>query len=306
MALCAAAAAPAAAQEDLKIVAVVNDDVITGLDLFQRLRLAMIATQSTDSPEARERLIPTVLRALVDERLKAQEARRQNVQVPEGEIEEWFEALAARNRVSSEDFAAGMAAAGVGKETMLEQRRIEVGWVLAVRRRFADEVQITDKDIAQERRRMAAAEGQSEYRLQQIFLPVAGDEAGMRRAAEQIVRQVQGGADFAALAAQFSQDQSAAGGGDLGWVRPDQLDAAVAAALPSLAKDAVSPPLRGAGGYYILRLLDSRLAGGDVDHGGAAPSSDDIARRLAGRRLETLARGLLADLRRAAVIDIRL
>src|SRR3954464_8149075 len=69
-----AGARPAPAQDELKIAAVINDDVITQLDVVARLRAAMLSARLEDTPETRQHLLPNVMRSLIDEHLKAQEA----------------------------------------------------------------------------------------------------------------------------------------------------------------------------------------------------------------------------------------
>src|SRR3546814_10654214 len=67
----------AAAQQDLfRPAAVVNDDIISVLDLAMRLQLAIVAAGVDDSEDLRRRLTPQVLNSLIDERLQIPEAQR--------------------------------------------------------------------------------------------------------------------------------------------------------------------------------------------------------------------------------------
>src|ERR1051325_12255055 len=70
---------PARAQDTLRIAAVVNEDIITELDVYMRLRMAMLSAKLDDNDETRRRLLPQVLRNLIDDHLKLQEAKRQGV-----------------------------------------------------------------------------------------------------------------------------------------------------------------------------------------------------------------------------------
>src|SRR4051812_39894804 len=88
---------PASAQDELKIAAVVNDDVITQLDVFPRLRLAMLSARLQDTPETRQRLLPQVMRTLIDDHLKLQEAKAQGVTVGEGDVSGRIDNLARKN-----------------------------------------------------------------------------------------------------------------------------------------------------------------------------------------------------------------
>ena len=68
---------PAASQELVRIAAVVNDNVISMLDLLARIKLAAVQTGLEDTPELRQQLVQPVLRTLIEEQLQAQEAERQ-------------------------------------------------------------------------------------------------------------------------------------------------------------------------------------------------------------------------------------
>ena len=76
------------AQSVQRIAAIVNDEVISGYDLQQRMSLVLSSSGLQPSPEALKRLEPQVLRTLVDERLQLQEAERNEIQIETREIAE--------------------------------------------------------------------------------------------------------------------------------------------------------------------------------------------------------------------------
>lgn len=255
------ASQPARAQDALKIVAVVNEDVITELDLFMRLRLAMMTARLNDSPETRQRLLPTLLRTMIDERLRAQEARRQNITVANNEISLRVADLARRNDLTVDQFGQVLAQNGILLDVLEEQIAVELAWARLVQRRLRPQVNITDEEIDVALAAIQAAQGQTEYRLSQIFLAAGSgsDEADLRQSAQRLKEQLDQGADFAAMAAEFSQDQGAIRGGDWGWVRLDMLDPQVAQLVQSLPAGQVGGPVRGTGGYYIVLVRSSRI-----------------------------------------------
>jgi peptidyl-prolyl cis-trans isomerase SurA len=253
-------ALPASAQDALKIVAVVNEDIITELDLFMRMRLAMVSAKLNDTPETRQRLLPTLLRTMIDERLKTQEAKRQNVSVSAGEVQQRIDDLAKRNGFSTDQFAQTLQNNGILIDTLADQIKTELAWARLVQRRLRSQVKITDEEIDQALANMQAAQGQTEYRLSQIYLSSgSGDEASVQQSAQRLKEQLEQGADFAALASEFSQDQGAIRGGDWGWVRLDMLDPPVAQVVQSLQPGQIGGPVRGAGGYYVVTVKASRI-----------------------------------------------
>lgn len=248
------------AQDALKIVAVVNEDIVTELDLFMRMRLAMVSAKLNDTPETRQRLLPTLLRTMIDERLKTQEAKRQDISVAAGEVQQRIGELAKRNGLTIEEFAQTLQSNGILIDVLADQIKTELAWARLVQRKLRSQVKITDEEINQALANMQAAQGQTEYRLSQIYLSAgSGDEASMQQSAQRLKEQLEQGADFAALASEFSQDQGAIRGGDWGWVRLDMLDPPVAKVVKSLQPGQIGGPIRGAGGYYVVTVKSTRI-----------------------------------------------
>jgi peptidyl-prolyl cis-trans isomerase SurA len=261
-----AAARPAPAQDTLSIVAVVNEDVISALDLAMRERMAILGSHLPDTPEIRARLARQVLRGLIDERLKTQEAKRVGVRVSDEEVNRQLTQIANDNKMSVDQFAAALKQSGVLIDTLRDQIRAEIGWVKTVQRRLRGNIQIGDEQIDEALAELRDNANQPEFLVSEIFLSVdqPTQEADIKQSADRLVEQIRGGAGFAAIARQFSQSSTAASGGDLGWVRTGQLDRAVDAVLPTLAKGQISDPIHINGGFEILYLRDER-------HGSTAP-----------------------------------
>ncbi|MBW8724968.1 MAG: peptidylprolyl isomerase [Inquilinus limosus] len=136
----------------------------------------------------------------------------------------------------------------------------------------------------------------AQVRLAQIFLPVPqGASAEAAAAAEDQIGDLRRkararGADFAALARQFSQHRdSADSGGDMGWVSEDQLVPEIRQAVAGLDKGAVSAPIRSQAGWHLLRLIDRKES--------RVQDFDEVRPLL----VEALRRQQTADLRRRYV-----
>jgi peptidyl-prolyl cis-trans isomerase SurA len=301
LAVCLAWIAPASAQDSLKIAAVVNDDVITVLDLIVRTRIALIASNQPDTPEHRSQLVLPALRNLIDERLKAQAVRAYGIEVAEADVDAHLQQLADQNLLTVDEFKAALASRGILIDSFTGQIRTEIGWAALVRQRYRDAATVSDKDVDDELAQYQSNVGQPEYSLAEIFLPVYGpnENAEVRATAEGLMDQLRNGADFAALARQFSQSATASVGGQLGWTRLDRFDPAVATAVGNLEPGQITGPIQIPGGYSIMMLRSSRDTA-------APPDRETLRQQLSRQRLDRLARGLLLDLRNQAFIDIRL
>jgi peptidyl-prolyl cis-trans isomerase SurA len=279
----AAGARPALAQDELKIAAVVNDDVITQLDVYARLRASMLSARMEDTPENRKQLLPNVMRSLIDDHLKTQEAKAQGVTVGDGEINSRIANLASRNNMSREDFESMLNSNGIMVSALVDQIRADIGWSRLVQRKLRATIRITDAEINESLARTKLAKGQTEYRLSQIFQAVDSpkDAPAVQQSAQRLLDQLQSGADFGSLAQDFSQDTSAANGGDIGWVRVDEADPAVGAELARLGggadlKGRLIGPVQGTGGFYVVRIEDIRQATDSA----VAPGSVHLVRLL--------------------------
>jgi peptidyl-prolyl cis-trans isomerase SurA len=300
--LTALALRPAAAQDTLRIVALVNDDVITAIDLGVRTEMIIASSGTPDTPEARQRLRPQVLRALIDDRLRQQAADKEGVSVPQDRIDERMGELAQNNSMSLDQFRDALRRDKIEPGWLEDQIRTEIAWGMLVNRKFRSSIVVTDADVDAAQRRLREDAGKTEYRLAEIFLSVddPNDTETVRESADRLIEQLKKGSDFAEMARQFSQSATASKGGVLGWISPGDLPLELATAVQSLQPDTIAGPIRSEGGFHILKLLDQRQV---AQNGGE--SRDDISNRILRERLDNMARGYLRELRRSAYVDIR-
>lgn len=286
---------------EMRIAAVVNDEVISVFDILSRMQLVMLSSNIPDTPELRQRIAPQVLRSLIDERLEMQEAKRQNVKASESEVNAALEQVAKQNNLTTDQLGNLLKSKGVDRGTLVDQITATLLWAKLVRRQAAQTVHISDDEIedAMKRARENAREPRS--RVAEIFLAVdnpAQDEE-VRRFAERLSQQMRRGARFSAVARQFSQAATAAVGGDMGWLRPDQLPPELAKAVAQLRPGDLSAPIAFGGGYYLLLVLERRAggsAGGDQETVydmvqvvfPLPPGSDDAARQAAIKEAENM------------------
>lgn len=250
----------ASAQDVLRIAAVVNDRVISALDVVNRLRFVIWSTGVPNTPENRRRLSAQILHNLIDEELRSQEAERQNVSISEADVDGAFTDIAKRNDMSAEQLSEILRRDGVAESTLRRQLRAQIAWGRTVSRRLRREAQVSDDEIDAEIDRIESLRNKPRYRVSEIFLSVDDpeQEERVRLAAMRLVDQIRNGADFSALASAFSQSTSAAQGGDLGWIQAGRLSQELDKALQKLEVGQLAGPIRTLPGYHILLLRDQR------------------------------------------------
>jgi peptidyl-prolyl cis-trans isomerase SurA len=266
-----AAAAPALAQgrqpaqqrpqgDVLRIAAVVNDDVVSYLELQGRVRLTFVTAGLPPTQETAQRLQPQILRNLIDERLQLQEAQRLGITVPDQEVEAAMRRIEQANRMPANALPDLLRRANVPTSTLASQIRASIAWQRTIQQRLLPTIQVTDDDVREVQERLQASRGNVENLLAEIFLPVDSPEADdeVKASALNMVDQMRRGVPFPALALQFSQSTSAANGGDIGWVEQGTLDDTAEAVIRGVNPPAVTPPIRSVGGYYIYGVRSRR------------------------------------------------
>ncbi|WP_340117956.1 peptidylprolyl isomerase [Pelagibius sp. 7325] len=293
----------ARAQSDLfRPAAVVNDDIISVLDLAMRVQLAVVAAGVEDTQEVRRRLTPQVLRSLIDERLQMQEAERLDISVTDLQVAGALEQIAQQNSMTEGQFLTMLRNRGIIPTTLIDQIRAQIAWQAIIQRRLRPNVVITPEEVEEVASRLSARRGAVERRVAEIFIPIESTarEGEARANAERLFEELRQGANFAGLARQFSQSGTASLGGDLGWVRDGEMEEELNSVLAQMGPGEVSVPIRTVSGYHILFLRDMRKnEGQDIDRG-------RIEETLTNQRLDQLAQRSLQDLRRAANVDVRI
>ncbi|MDF2368103.1 peptidylprolyl isomerase [Sneathiella sp.] len=250
----------ALAQDVQKIVAIVNDEIISGYDLNQRITLTILLSGFPDTQETRKQLVnPTVAR-LIDDRLKMQEAARFNIAVSDEQVFEAISFLEKNNGMEPGQIDRMLGQSNVDIETILAQVRANLTWNRIIQERIMTRITISDEEVEAVLKRLENNKGKSEYLLSEIYLPVESNtpEAEVRNAVANLVSQLRSGASFQRAAAQLSQSATAASGGSIGWVLEDEVPEEIAAVLPDLRPGQVSDPVRTIDGYYILLVQQSR------------------------------------------------
>ena len=265
----------------MRIAAVVNDEVISIYDLESRERMVLLSSNVPDTPDARKKLDTEVLRSLVDERLQLQEAKKQNVVATDDEINSALGKIEKQNNMQPGQLSEFLKSRGIDRNSLINQVKASIVWAKLVRRKAAETVEISDDEVDAAMKRIKEHAGEPQSRIAEIFLAVdnPSQDAEVRATAEKLTDQMKQGARFSAIAQQFSQSATAAVGGDLGWLRPDQLPPDLAAAVAGLKPGELSPPIRSGGGYYLLLVLDRR--NGDVGGGQQADTVYDIVQVVA-------------------------
>ena len=311
--LAALLAAPAPEGRILdRVAATVNGEVVTLFDLEERagaeLRRAEAQPPGPARDKARARALKAAFDGVVAERLFDGQAAALGVEITDPEVDAAIEEIKRRNNLDDARLDQALAAQGMERASFRKsvKRDLETARIVSVKVR--SRLKVTDEDVKNywqtHPQEFRAGE---EVRVRHIFLALPQDAsaAEARRVeglAEKLLARVRGGEDFAQVARAASQGPSAADGGDLGWLRRGTVQADIEKAAFALQPGQVSDVVRTRSGLQILKVEERR-------GGGVRPLEEvkeEIRDRLTNEQAETYRSQFVAELRKDAVIDVKL
>lgn len=261
------AAAPARAPvvELDRIVAVVNERIITATELQDRVAETreQLAAQRIEAPP-QDVLQRQLLERMIIEELQLQLAAQTGIRVTDADIERAIATIARRNDMSVAQLYDTVQRQGFDRESYREQIRRQITIQQLVEREISSKISVSDSEVSSFLERAGSgARRNDEFNLSHIYIPApeSGEServAAAQRQAEEVRAQLLDGADFARLAVTYSQGPDALKGGALGWRSAGQLPELFLQALEHLAPGQVSQVLRGPNGFHLLRLNDRR------------------------------------------------
>jgi peptidyl-prolyl cis-trans isomerase SurA len=255
-----------------RIVAIVNDEAITALELEDRSRFAMKQLQQQGTaPPPRAVVERQLLERMIGDRVQLQFAKDTGLRVDDAELERAIGRIAEQNKITVQELRATLEKDGVPYSKFREDIRGEIIMSRLREREVDAKIVITESEIDA----LLAASANEEMRSDEVDLShilvvvpenASPEQVQSRRArAEQALADLQKGADFRQVAAAFSEAPDALQGGMMGWRAGERLPTIFYDALKSMKPGQVSGLLRSANGFHIIRLNDRR--------GGVSPAA---------------------------------
>ena len=248
-----------------RIVAVVNDDVITQNDLNERVGLVVrqLQRQGGELPPS-DALARQILERMINDRVQLQLAKDNGVKVDELTLDKTIERIAQENGLAVSAFRAALEKDGIKYPRFRDDIRNEITIARLREHDVDNSVVVTDAEVETEIAREAReSSGDTEYHLNHILVSVPAQASAeqidaRRRRAVEALTQLRGGANFAKIAAQYSDAPDALQGGDLGWRASGRLPSIFLDVLKRMQPGDVSDLMRSPNGFHIVRLAEKR------------------------------------------------
>lgn len=253
---------PANAKIVDKIVAQVNNEIITLSELEQAMKYQKTTTGGQAAPD-NEAYRRQTLDMLIDRKLAKEEAKRYGMTVPEKELTKALEDIKKRNAFPDDEaLKKALAKDGMTMEQLRQQltEQIQLDRLMAVL--VKDKPKVTEADIKRFYETNYTTP-ENRVHIKVIALPIPPDatpeqQEEVRAQAEKALIAAQKGEDFDKLIKEYSKSAPGMPGGDLGFIRQTDLDPKFFEFLVGLKQDEVVP-LKTPQGFQIIKLIETRM-----------------------------------------------
>jgi peptidyl-prolyl cis-trans isomerase SurA len=248
-----------------RIIAVVNEEVITRRDLDDRIKVISVQLRDQGTPAPPQDVLERqVLDRMIYTRVQLQFAKETGLRVDDGQLDSAIARIAENNKISPAQLRATLEKDGVSFAKFREDIRDEIVMSRLREREVDNKITVADSEVDNLLKTLQLQEGKTEeFDLSHILVrvpeQVSPEQLRDRRArAEKALAQISGGADFRQVAASFSEAPDAVQGGAMGWRELTRLPSIFAEAVKTMKPGDVSPILRSPNGLHIVRLIGRR------------------------------------------------
>jgi peptidyl-prolyl cis-trans isomerase SurA len=289
-----------------KIIAVVNDDVITTSELQQSLAIVKLQIAQQNGPAPSENILKKqVLDQLISKKLQLQIAKQAGIGISDTDLDRAIETIAKQNNATTEMLYERLNADGMSTTDYRREIRDQLTLQKLQQQEVVSRISITPDEVTSfMRSQLWQNNGAKEYRIEDILIPLSdapssSDIATARKHALLVIDQLNAGKNFREVAQSESGAKNALDGGDLGWRKLPEIPSAFAEQVSRMQTKEIAGPIQTPNGFHIIRLSGMRKVGSEEP----APSRKEVEDLLMQRKFEEAVQGWISKLRSQAFIE---
>lgn len=257
---------PAKAEVVDRIVAIVNDEIVTLRDVQRFVEVKAKGRFLSVNDYLLGMQLKDKLDAMVETMLITQQAAKMKIEVGDREVEGVIENIRKQNLISDDQFKEQLKSEGIGYKDFTEGIRKSLLRNRVLARVVAPDLYLDDTKLKDFYQKNINEYKQSEFKVRHIL--VSGQRNDSNARAQQAYKLLLDGQAFESVAKEYSDDPSAAQGGDIGTIKQEDLMPELKGALDLLLPGSFSHPVRSQYGYHIVLLVEAKktqaLPFGDV------------------------------------------
>lgn len=281
----------------VKIVALVNGEVITSEDMESRINAFVMSTKIPLNDQTRNMIVQRTLQAAIDERLKLQDAEKNGITISDKEIDQSVRYFENNNNIPKGQINKMLKDNRVSMDVFRTQMKSDLAWIRIIRKKVMAEGELTQKQIEE-----AQAEAERDLSTPKYMVSEIMIRQKNAKNLQDLVANLRQDPRFDLYAMQFSEAPSSSSGGKLGWINKERMVEPLRKILDKMKEGEISNPIKVGSDYYILKL--EKIFDPKKDKA-EAPTQDNIRKFLENRKMEEIAARHLQNLRQAAVIELR-
>lgn len=282
-------------ENKLKIYALVNGQVITSNDMQSRINAFILTTGIPYNDKTKSMITGKVLQGAIDEKLKLQEAKKNNIVISQKELTSAVRDFEENNGMKAGQLDQILRQAKVSPKVWITQIEADLAWKKLISMKGYNKINIGEYEIKRAYDDVKKDMKNKKYMLSEIVINKK-DAKDIQQLSE-VLRQ---DPRFELYAMQFSQSPSAANGGRLGWVLHGKLPSVLEKAVVKLKIGEVSDPIAYGNDYYIFKM--DNIFNPETD-AKTMPTKKEIVSFLENKKLEEMANKYMKDLRSRALIE---
>lgn len=247
-----------------RIIAIVDQGVITENELSEKVRTvtAQFQKQGTELPPP-DVLEKQILERMINDRVQLQYAAQTGLRVDDTQLDKTIERIAEQNKMDMPTFKKELADDGIVFRKFREDIRNEILLARLREREVENKINVTESEIDNFLTSQSTNQSNDEYELSHILIRTKEDSSPsdiqkLREKAEEALKELQSGKDFAQVSASLSDAPNALEGGKLGWKTAAQIPSLFLDAVKTLNPGDLTPILRSPNGFHILKVTDRR------------------------------------------------
>ena len=279
----------------LKIYALVNGEVISSNDMQSRINAFILTTGIPYNAQTKGMITDKVLQSAIDEKLKIQEAKKNNIKVSEQEIKSAVRAFEQENKMPAGQLQKILTDAKVSMKIWVTQIEADIAWRKLLQSKAFSVAHVSESEVNKALDDMGKSMKIQKFMVSEIV--ISKKDA---KNINQLVGVLRQDPRFEMYAMQFSQSPSAANGGKLGWVPKGKLPAALEQGFVHLKEGGVSNAIAYGNDYYIFKLEKIFNPSHDKED---LPSRSAVRKFLENKKMEEYSDKYIKDLRHRALIE---
>jgi parvulin-like peptidyl-prolyl isomerase len=306
--------APAGAEVVDRIIAVVNDEIITLYEFNAAFEPYLKNIENTYKGNDKESVIKQTrgvfLQRLIDNMLIEQEGKKSGtgIIIKDEEVMDVLRDIMAKQKLSMQDFSKNLAKEGNSLDSVKKEIRMQMMRARLLRREIKSKVMVSDEEIGEYyNKNRQDYEGKETVRIKQLLLLISSNSykvttAKYRNGAVQLHKRIMDGESFDLLIVKYSQGPAAAQGGDVGFVGRGTIIPEVEKVAFILPVGQISEVIESSVGFHIIQVVDKKGAGLKP----IAAVREEIKTKLEDEKLDKKFEEWIASIRAKSHIEIKL